>query len=138
MGLNGFGRIGRAVTRIALMRDSFDIVRINTRKTSNEMVAYLLKYDSTYRTFPMDVKKLDDGIDIEGKIIKTTQTDKPEEIPWDHNEVDVVIDATGAFTKKEDLVKHIKGPVKKVILTAPAKDDETPQVVLGVNDDMID
>jgi glyceraldehyde 3-phosphate dehydrogenase len=137
VGLNGFGRIGRAVTRIAHDRNNFEIVAINTRKTSPDMLAYLLKYDSVYRRFNKTVKAETDGITIDGKKIPSTMIANLEEIPWDKYGVDVVIDATGAFTKKEDLVKHIKGSVKKVILTAPAKDDTT-HVVLGVNDDKID
>lgn len=135
IGLNGFGRIGRAFTRIALTRNNFDIVAINTRKTSISMIAYLLSFDSVYRRFGMAVKEESDGISVDGKKILTLLNDKPENIPWDKYGVDVVVDATGAFNKKSDLEKHLKGSVKKVILTAPAKDDETPFVVLGVNDD---
>lgn len=138
VGLNGFGRIGRAFTRISLMRDSFDIAVINTRKTANDMMAYLLKYDSVYRTFPKNIETAQDGILVDGKKIPTTLSDDPATIPWDQYGVDVVIDATGAFTKKIDLQKHIRGTVKKVILTAPSKDDETVHVVLGVNDSAID
>lgn len=138
VGLNGFGRIGRAFTRIATMRDSFEIVHINTRKTANEMLAYVLKYDSVYRTFDADVKEVESGISVNGKTITTSQNDDPTSIPWGEHGVDVVVDATGAFTKKPDLMKHVKDSVKKVILTAPSKDDETPHVVLGVNDDQID
>ncbi len=137
VGINGFGRIGRAFTRIASLRNTFDIVHINTRKTPNDMLAYLLKYDSVYRKFELPVYASEEAIQVGGTDIKTSQIATPETIPWDANEVDVVIDATGAFTKKEDLVKHIRGSVKKVILTSPAKDD-TPHVVLGVNDDSID
>lgn len=138
VGLNGFGRIGRAITRITSVKDQFDIVLINTRKTPNDMMAYLLQHDSVYRRFEKEVKQESDGISIEGKKIMTNLGDKPEEIPWEKYEVDVVVDATGAFTKKEDLQKHIKGSVKKVILTAPSKDELVPHVVLGVNDDKID
>lgn len=138
VGLNGFGRIGRDFTRIAFERNSFDIVAINTRKTKTDMLAYLLKYDSIYRTFGKEVTHDDNSITIDGKKIVTTNFSKPEEIPWDTYSVDVVIDATGAFEKKEALQKHVKGSVKKVILTAPSKDDETPHVVLGVNDDSFD
>lgn len=137
IGLNGFGRIGRAVTRIAFARNNFDIVAINTRKTTPDMLAYLLKYDSVYRRFSKTVKAESDGIIIDGKKIPSLMIANLEEIPWKKYGVDVVIDATGSFTKKEDLKKHIKGTVKKVILTAPAKDDTT-HVVLGVNDDKID
>ena len=137
IGLNGFGRIGRAFARIALKR-GLDIALINTRKTPNSMIAYLLQYDSIYRKFEIEVKEETDGILVSGKKIFTTQTPEIENIPWDNYGVDVVVDATGAFTKKENLERHIKGSVKKVILTAPAKDEETPFVVLGVNDQDFD
>lgn len=134
VGLNGFGRIGRAVARIAASRDTFEIVHINTRKTPNRTLAYLLKYDSVYRTFGHEVKEHESGITIDGRLITTSQCAEPAEIPWESAGVDVVMDATGAFTKKEQLMAHIRGSVKKVILTAPAKDHETTHVVLGVND----
>lgn len=102
------------------------------------MMAYLLQYDSVYHKFAMDVREESDGISVNGKKINTTLASMPEEIPWEKYEVDVVVDATGAFTKKDDLQKHIKGTVKKVVLTAPAKDDAIPHVVLGVNDNTID
>ena len=138
VGLNGFGRIGRSFTRIALKRNSFDIVAINTRKTSNQMMAYLLQYDSIYRKFDMNVKEEQDGISVAGKKILTSLGDDPSQIPWEKYEIDLVIDATGAFNKKEDLKKHLRGSVKKVVLTAPANDDETPHLVLGVNDKEFD
>ncbi len=137
IGLNGFGRIGRSFARIALKRDSFDLAVINTRKTANSMMAYLLQYDSVYHKFGINVKEEADGISVSGKKIITTLSAAPEETSWEKYGVDVVVDATGAFTTKEDLKKHLKGTVKKVILTAPAKDD-MPHVVLGVNDDAID
>ena len=138
VGLNGFGRIGRAFTRIAFTRGNFEIVAINTRKTEMSMMAYLLSFDSVYRRLGMDVKVESDGFSVNGKKIFTLLNDKPENIPWDKYGVEVVVDATGAFTKKVDLEKHLKGSVKKVVLTAPAKDEETPFVVLGVNDDKFD
>ncbi|OGK62895.1 type I glyceraldehyde-3-phosphate dehydrogenase [Candidatus Roizmanbacteria bacterium RIFOXYB2_FULL_38_10] len=138
VGLNGFGRIGRAVTRIVSERNTFDIVAINTRKTSPDMLAYLLQYDSVYRRFGKKVEAVEDGITIDGTKIPASMIADIDAIPWESRGVDVVIDATGAFTKKEDLMKHIKGTVKKVLLTAPSKDKETTHVVLGVNDDKID
>ncbi len=137
VGLNGFGRIGRAVMRIASERDTFDIVAINTRKTTPDMLAYLLQYDSVYRRFNKKVVAGQDFISIDGKKIPAMMIADVAAIPWSDYQVDVVIDCTGAFTKKEDLSKHISGTVKKVILTAPAKDDTT-HVVLGVNDKEID
>jgi len=138
VGLNGFGRIGRAFSRIAFNNNDFDIVLINTRSTQVDLLAYLLQYDSVYRTFAKKIKTEGENLLIEEHKIATSLKANPEEIPWDKYEVDLVIDATGAFTKKADLVKHLKGTVKKVILTAPSKDEETPHVVLGVNDDQID
>lgn len=138
VGLNGFGRIGRAVTRIALQKETFEIVAINTRKTAPDMLAYLLQYDSVYRRFGKKVIAKENAISVDGKDIPALMTADISAIPWDQYGVDVVIDATGAFTKKEDLVKHVRGSVKKVLLTAPSKDQETTHVVLGVNDDTID
>ncbi len=138
VGLNGFGRIGRAFARIACAGDQVELAVINTRKTPADTMAYLLKYDSVYRTYDKDVAVDGSTLTVNSHSITTLQNDSPEHIPWDQYGVDVVVDATGAFTKKEDLTKHIKGSVKKVILTAPSKDDETPHVVLGVNDDTFD
>ena len=129
VGINGFGRIGRAITRITSNRNTFEIVAINTRKTAPDMLAYLLQYDSVYRRFGKKVEFGADFISVDGKKIPALMTAEISAIPWDQYGVDVVIDATGAFTKKEDLMKHIKGSVKKVLLTAPAK-DETTHVVL--------
>ena len=133
IGINGFGRIGRAVTRIALDHPEIELVHINTRKGKNELMAYLLQYDTVYRKYHKRVESNEKGLVVDGKQIITTLADRPETIPWDQNGVQVVIDATGAFTKLEDLSRHIHGSVKKVILTAPAKDD-TRTVVLGVNE----
>lgn len=138
VGLNGFGRIGRAITRIAFQQDSFDIVAINSRKGTPAMHRYLLKYDSIYRRFNKQVEYNEKQIIIDGKPVENLNYSSPADIPWDAYDVDIVIDATGAFTTKEKLQPHIKGSVKKVILTAPAKDEVTTQVVLGVNDTQID
>lgn len=138
VGLNGFGRIGRVFTRIALQRNLFDLVLINTRKTEPAMMAYLLQYDSVYRKFALPVRLDQEQLVVGEHRINTYQNSQPEEIPWDRYEVDLVIDATGAFNKKVDLQKHLKGGVKKVILAAPSKDEDTAHVVLGVNDQQID
>jgi glyceraldehyde 3-phosphate dehydrogenase len=133
VGINGFGRIGRAVARIALDNPNIELVQINTRKGKNDLMAYLLQRDTVYRKYHRKVEFNDAGLMIDGNLIHTTLADKPESIPWGEHGVQVVIDATGAFTKSEDLSKHIKDTVKRVILTAPAKDD-TPTIVLGVNE----
>jgi glyceraldehyde 3-phosphate dehydrogenase len=138
IGLNGFGRIGRVFTRIALTRGSFEIAVINTRKTPPSMMAYLLNFDSVYRRFEKKVTSDEEGIIVEDKKIPTTQIAEIDQLDWAKYGVDVVVDATGAFTKMEDLKKHLDKGAKKVVLTAPAKDEVTPTVVLGVNDDQFD
>lgn len=138
IGINGFGRIGRAFTRIAVDRGNFDIVAVNTRQTAPEMLAYLLKYDSVYRTFGKSVEAKEGALIVDGQEIKSTQIAEPENIPWDEYGVDVVIEATGAFTIKPDLQKHKKDGVKYIVLSAPAKDENTDTVVLGVNDEILE
>lgn len=138
VGLNGFGRIGRAIARIASEKDYFALVAINTSKTTPEQLAYSLKYDSVYRTFSKPVKKVEDGISLDGRFVKAYNIRNPEEIPWEATGVEVVIDCTGVFKTRDDLKKHLRGAVKKVILTVPTKDDSIPHVVLGVNDDTFD
>ncbi len=138
VGLNGFGRIGRAFTRIVCDGQQAELVAINTRKTTIDMMAYTLKYDSVYRTYEKDVAIEGTVLNVGGQKIATLQNDRPESIPWEQYGVDVVVDATGAFSTQEDLLKHIKGSVKKVVLTQPSKDDVTPHLVLGVNDDTFD
>jgi glyceraldehyde 3-phosphate dehydrogenase len=102
------------------------------------MIAYLLKYDSVYRTFDKKINEETDGISVNGKKITCLLNEDPSQIPWDTQQADVVIDATGAFNTTEDLKKHLRGTVKKVILTAPAKDEDTPHIVLGANDTNFD
>src|SRR3990167_5429266 len=117
VGLNGFGRIGRAFARVALLKDSFDIVLIK---------------------FGKDITISGSDLSVAGKTIKTSRNSEIQQIPWDSHQVDVVVDATGAFEKEEELKKHLKGSVKKVILTAPSKDETMPHVVFGVNDEGFD
>ncbi|MBP9815625.1 type I glyceraldehyde-3-phosphate dehydrogenase [Candidatus Woesebacteria bacterium] len=138
VGLNGFGRIGRAIARIASEKDFFELVAINTSKTTPAQLAYSLKYDSTYRTFNKPVKKVEDGISLSGRFIKAYNIRNPEEIPWEETGAEVIIDCTGVFKTREDLKKHLRGTVKKVILTVPAKDETIPHVVMGVNSDAFD
>jgi len=123
IGLNGFGRIGRAFARISFNKNSFDLVAINTRKTFPNMLAYLLKHDSVYRTYEKEVKAETDGIIVDGKKIAALNFAEPSQIPWGRYGIDVVVDATGAFKTKEQLLAHIKGAVKKVIVSAPVKDE---------------
>ncbi len=136
--INGFGRIGRQTFRRILENHlELDVVAINDL-TDNKTLAHLLKYDSVYKTLDKDVGYEDDGILVDGKKYKTFSEKEPENLPWKDLGVDIVLECTGLFTKAEDARKHIKAGAKKVIMSAPSKDKETPGFVLGVNADNFD
>ncbi len=136
--LNGFGRIGRDVFRI-IFEDNIDIdlVAVNAsgdRKTN----LHILKYDSLYGKFDGDVDLDEEGnFVVNGRTIKTLDQRDPEKLPWKELGVDLVIDSTGAFRDREGLSKHLTAGAKKVIVTAPAKNDDIT-IVMGVNDDKYD
>lgn len=132
VGINGFGRIGRDVARILLEEDhGLELVHINASGDLDDL-RHLFKYDSLYGKFTKDIKVDGDGFDIEGHKVHFTQFRDPAEIDWSEHGVEIVIDSTGAFKDMEGLGKHLKGSVKKVILTAPGKGlDNT--IVMGVN-----
>ncbi len=141
IGINGFGRIGRAFTRIVFSRQKklrFKITAVNTRKSRPDQLAYLLKYDSVYGRFGAVVKAEEDGIVVDGQKIAAYNFSDPAEIPWDEAGVQIVLDATGAFREKSLLERHLHGGVKRVVLSAPAKDDDMPHIVLGVNNDVLE
>jgi len=138
VGLNGFGRIGRAITRIAASKGHMNIEAINTSSTTPEQLAYTLQYDSVYRTFNKTVAASKDGITVDSKKIKAYNFRDPAEVPWDDHNIDVVIDCTGVFKDRESLSKHIHGSVKKVILCVPTSDESIEHVVMGVNDKNFD
>jgi glyceraldehyde 3-phosphate dehydrogenase len=134
--INGFGRIGRNVLKIALERDNIDIIGINDL-TNTKTLAHLLKYDSTQGRFNGTVEHDDTNIIVNGQKIPVTAERNPISIPWTEGP-DVVIEATGLFRNKEGAKggygDHLKNGAKKVILTVPAKDDIDNTIVLGVND----
>lgn len=133
--INGFGRIGRLVfRRAAAEKDKFEFVGINDL-TNAATLAHLLKYDSVHGRFDGTVEV--DGTDliVNGSKIKISAEKQIENLPW--NDVDVVIESTGVFTKREECMKHINNGAKKVILSAPSKDKVDATVVLGVNDDIL-
>lgn len=134
--INGFGRIGRQIFHINLEKNYFDIVAINDL-TDTPTLAHLLKYDSNYGVLDKDIKAEDGNLIVEGKNYKTFAEKEPEKLPWKDLGVDVVIESTGAFTKRDGASKHIKAGAKKVIVTAPGEDMDFT-VVLGVNDDQYD
>ncbi|NLP29920.1 MAG: type I glyceraldehyde-3-phosphate dehydrogenase [Clostridiales bacterium] len=137
VGINGFGRIGRNAFKVAMGKDTeFEIVAINDI-TSPETLAHLLKYDSCFGKFDGTVEAKDDSIIVNGKEIKILAVRNPEDLPWSDMGVDLVLESTGLFTKKADAEKHIKAGAKKVVISAPATDEDIT-IVMGVNDDKYD
>lgn len=138
VGINGFGRIGRMVTRsiIARYSDKIDIVGVNDL-TDTKTLAHLFKYDSSQGTFQGDVSVDGDRISINDMSFKVTAERDPANLNWGDLGVDVVIESTGFFVDKDSASKHIAAGAKKVIISAPAK-GEVKTVVLGVNDEAID
>ena len=136
VGINGFGRIGRNLFRAALDDQGIDIVAVNDI-TDPKTLAHLLKYDSIFGIFAAEVGFAADSITVNGKSIRVFKTKDPAELDWSSLGVEVVIESTGLFTKAEDAKKHLKGTVKKVIITAPAKCEDIT-IVLGVNEQAYD
>ena len=138
VGLSGFGRIGRDVLRIYAEENvkDFEIVALNASGDLNTL-AHLFKYDSLYGKFNGTIKVVEDGFVINGKKIKRVDHRNPTEIPWKDLGVELVIDSTGAFRDREGLSKHLEAGAKKVIVTAPAKNEDVT-IVLGVNDEDYD
>jgi glyceraldehyde 3-phosphate dehydrogenase len=136
VGINGFGRIGRSVFRILADRDDIEVVAINDL-FENDQLVYLLKYDTVMGVFEKDVSADDDFMYVDGKKIAMTAERDPAQIPWGTLGVDVVVESTGVFTKREALAKHLAGGAKKVILTVPPKEEIDAMIVMGVNDDKL-
>lgn len=139
--INGFGRIGRNVFKVAFEDKSIEIVGINDL-TDPKTLAHLLKYDSTYGVYSKSVQATDDAIIVDGVKIPIFALRNPADLPWKKLAVDIAIESTGVFTLAESpkggYKDHIKAGAKKVILTVPAKDKIDQTIVLGVNDDQID
>jgi glyceraldehyde 3-phosphate dehydrogenase len=132
VGINGFGRIGRNVFRAAQEAGSdLEFVAVNDL-IDTEMIAHLLKYDSVLGRFPGEIEVSDGGIKVDGAEIRVLNERDPAALPWGDLGVEVVIESTGLFTKREDAQKHLDAGAKKVIITAPAKEPDIT-VVLGVN-----
>ena len=132
VGLSGFGRISRVVLRAAVNDPEVEICGINKRNANLEYMKYMLKYDSTFGRFPADLDIYDEGLIIDGKKVRVFSESNLEDIPWSECGAEYIIEATGAFLTAEKAQGHFKGGAKKVILSAPAKDD-TPTFVMGVN-----
>ena len=136
VGINGFGRIGRNVLRASLKDPNLEFVAVNDL-TDPKTLAHLLKYDSVLGNLPNQVSAGSDSITVDGKTIKVFKEKDPAALPWESVGAQVVIESTGRFTDANDAKKHMRGPVKKVIISAPAKNEDVT-VVLGVNHDKYD
>ncbi|MDR1703073.1 MAG: type I glyceraldehyde-3-phosphate dehydrogenase [Clostridiales bacterium] len=132
VGINGFGRIGRLSLRSVLGRDDVEVVAVNDPFTEVDYMEYMLKYDTVHGRCKADVSVQDGNLVINGKTIKVFAKKDPAEIPWSEAGAEYILECSGVFTTTEDASKHLKGGAKKVIISAPAKDD-TKMFVMGVN-----
>lgn len=136
VGINGFGRIGRNVFRASFSNPEVEIVAINDL-TDVKTLAHLLKYDTTHGKFEGTVEAAEGALIVNGKEVKVFAERNPENLPWAANGVEIVVESTGIFTAKEKASLHLKGGAKKVIISAPATDEDIT-IVLGVNEDKYD
>ena len=136
VGINGFGRIGRNLYRAAMDDRDIEIVAVNDI-TDPETLAHLLKYDSVLGNLKANVSSGEANVKVDGKSVKVFKEKDPAKIDWPSMDVSVVVESTGLFTNAEDARKHLRGPVKKVIISAPAKGEDIT-ICLGVNDKAYD
>ena len=134
IGINGFGRIGRLVFRAAMNQpEKYEVVALNDPFIDLDYMAYMLKYDTIHGKFNGDIKTENNLLSVNGKSVKTFACKDPSEIPWKEVGAEYIVEATGVFCTTEKASAHFKGGAKKVILSAPAKDQDTPTFVCGVN-----
>jgi len=131
--INGMGRIGRAALKVILDTPGLDVIAVNDLVPVDN-IAYLLKYDTVYGIYEKEVTYDDEHLIVDGKKIKYLSNRNPEELPWAENNIEIVIESTGFFTKGEDAEKHLKAGAKTVVISAPTKSADTPTIVHGVND----
>jgi glyceraldehyde 3-phosphate dehydrogenase len=136
VGINGFGRIGRNVFKILIASKEFEVVSINDL-TDAKTLAHLLKYDSTYGVYPGKVEAKDGAIVVDGQSIAITAEKDPAGLKWGERGVQMVLESTGVFTRREQCMKHIEAGAKKVLLSVPPKDEVDAMIVMGVNDDTL-
>lgn len=136
VGINGFGRIGRNVFRVIAEREGIDVVAVNDL-TDARTLSILLKYDSVHGKFKGDIDSKENAIIVKGKKVRLTKEKDPSKLPWKELGVEVVIESTGIFTKKADCEKHLEAGAKKVILSAPAKDQLDATIVMGINENSL-
>lgn len=134
VGISGFGRIGRVVFRAAFeQEEDIEICGINVRNADKEYMIYMLKYDTIFGRFKGTLETYEDGICVNGKKIPVYSESVAEDIPWSKCGAEYIVEATGAYVTTEDALKHVQAGAKKVVISAPAKDKETPTFVMGVN-----
>ena len=136
VGINGFGRIGRLVFRAGVDSNNIEFIAVNDL-TDAKTLAHLLKYDSTQKIFPGTIEAKDSAIVVNGKEIKIFAERDPANLPWKELGIKIVVESTGVFRKKDEIMKHIEAGAEKVILTVPAKDEIDATIVLGVNDSVL-
>ena len=137
LGINGFGRIGRLVLRaVKKSKADIDVVLINDLGKPDDLV-HLLKYDSVHGRYAGELAVSGDGMVVDGDEVKVTAEKDPSKLPWGKLGVDVVLESTGVFRKREQIEMHLKAGAKRVLLSAPAKDEIDATIVLGVNDDTL-
>lgn len=136
VGINGFGRIGRLVFRAGVESNNIEFIAVNDL-TDAKTLAHLLKYDSTQKIFPGTIEAKDSAIVVNGKEIKIFAERDPANLPWKDLDVKIIVESTGVFRKKDEIMKHIEAGAEKVILTVPAKDEIDATIVLGVNDSIL-
>ena len=136
VGINGFGRIGRNLFRACMGRNDIEIVSVNDI-TDAKTLAHLLKYDSTFGVMDADIKAGANSFSVNGKEVRITAEKDPANLPWKSLGVEVVVESTGHFTKRADAAKHLAAGAKKVIISAPAKEEDIT-IVLGVNEGKYD
>jgi glyceraldehyde 3-phosphate dehydrogenase len=136
IGINGFGRIGRNVFRAALKNPNVDVVAVNDLTDAN-MLAHLLKYDTVHGKLDAEVSVDGNNLVVEGKTIQVSAERDPAKLTWGEQGVDIVVESTGFFTKRSDAAKHLEAGAKKVIISAPASDEDIT-IVMGVNEDKYD
>lgn len=136
IGINGFGRIGRMVFRKAIMDSAIDVLAINASYPA-ETLAHLIKYDTVQGIFNADIKIEEDALVINGKYVKLLATRDPLQLPWKELGVDIVVEATGKFNNRQGASLHVESGAKKVIITAPGKNEDIT-IIMGVNEDMYD
>lgn len=136
LAINGFGRIGRMAARVVQQHEGIELVAINDLADVNTL-GHLFKYDSVHGRFNGTVESTADGLIINGSEVKLYSHKSPKDLPWKELAIDVVIESTGFFRKREEASQHIEAGARKVIISAPASSDDVATVVLGINDEII-